>query len=134
MAIRDRLADWLLRRFTGELWFVHGECQTMPHPEYERAAAAADELLERLVHAVDWRRLAIEATGRHMAHDPDGWDRGELCGDCIRDALLARDPHTGPITGAPPPVPDRHADHVDYAALLAAHVDAARIIRSHRKP
>lgn len=102
MPIRREAARVITEAFTGTVWFSHGQCQTMPHDQYEQARVAGDALYELVIDHIDWPRVLIEATsrhlnlvdaGRHPARAP-GW-RGlqtgpdQPCAGCIREALLA---------------------------------------------
>lgn len=97
---------------------ARGECQTMPTEQYEAAEEAMAAVLERVVVAVDWPRLLMEASWRHMQLHPDRketeryWSEAEgVCGECLAEALLAA------RTGAPDW--DRHPS----AALTRQSVD-----------
>jgi hypothetical protein len=99
--IRDRIAEDIAHDVVGrQVWNgLTGECSTMPTEAWERVKSAADLLFERIVSRVDWSRVLIEAQGRHLGLDHSG----ELCGPCLRDALLSKDRWADPTAAPPPP-------------------------------
>lgn len=62
-----------------------------PYEIWDAAENVADALYYRVVDLVDWNRVIIEATSLHLQKiHPDLLDNN-LCGTCIREALLATD-------------------------------------------
>lgn len=121
------------------------ECQSMPTDAYEQTETAADLLYERLVDRLDWSRTVIEASSRHLSLVNAGIHPGprrgpsreymsdsgaEICGDCLREALLDTDRRSRWIAdGQPVTSPRRHQPGTgqDPAVVLA---DSVR----HRQP
>jgi hypothetical protein len=73
----------------------------MPIDDYERVEEAARAILERVASAVQWDRLLMEAHWRHMDMHPDKEKHDvyqptapEVCGECLREALLSEEPYT----------------------------------------
>lgn len=121
---------------------VRGEVVTMPTELYEATREAMAALLERAAVAVDWRRLLVEASWRHMTLHPERkekldryWSEAEnVCGECLCEALLQQ------RIGAPdwdqePEAEMRHQD-VDWAAVVAAALPHRRgtIQHEYRTP
>ena len=152
MPVRRNIARDLTEKFTGvQVWDGRvGECVTMPTTAYEQATDAADLLFEFVVTRIDWARVLIEATSRHLsllnadAHPTfrsSGFDMDDEkpCGECVEAALLMtdRDPTgSGWVSdGKPTPTPYRirqlagtAAGVPDYAAGLAEAVRHRRAI------
>lgn len=124
MPVRRRVVTYLAEQVVGvHVWNqAVGECATMPTSAYDTNRDAVDVLFERLVCAVDWNRLMLEATARHLSSHPDmPADKrlDGLCGRCVREALLAGDRlHNWPADGVPPDAV-RCDDGRDWAAALA---------------
>jgi hypothetical protein len=104
---------------------ARGECQTMPTEQYEAAEEAMAAVLERVVIAIDWPRLLMEASWRHMELHPDRketdrhWSEAAgVCGECLAEALLAT------RTGAPDwerhPAAQLTRQAVDWPLVVAA--------------
>jgi hypothetical protein len=105
--------------------YSFGEIATMPVEAYEAVTDAMAAVLERVAVAVDWRRLLVEASWRHMELHPDReetLDRykseaANVCGECLAEALLQEN------VGAPDwrREPDAEMRHqaVDWAVIVA---------------
>ncbi|MEW1548410.1 hypothetical protein [Streptomyces tsukubensis] len=104
---------------------ARGEVVTMPTGTYEDLQDAMAAVLERVAVAVDWRRLLVEASWRHITVHPDHKEdlaryhseTEGVCGECLVEALLQQ------RVGAPdwerePSVAMEHQD-VDWAAVVA---------------
>jgi hypothetical protein len=110
-----------------------GETVNMPVDDYEAVEEAMTAVLERVAKAVDWPRLLKEAAWRHgFLH----WDKEEaepnrseaegVCGECLREALLAED-RGAPDWDKHPSTPLEH-EKTDWPAIVAKeleHRDAA---------
>ncbi|MER6616370.1 hypothetical protein [Streptomyces xantholiticus] len=105
--------------------YSFGEIATMPVGPYDAVTDAMAAILERVAVAVDWRRLLVEASWRHMQLHPDHKETSDrywseatnVCGECLAEALLQEN------TGAPdwerqPEAEMRH-QAVDWAAIVA---------------
>lgn len=105
--------------------YSHGEIATMPAAPYDAVTDAMAAILERVAVAVDWPRLLVEASWRHMRLHPDREETRlryqseaeNVCGECLAEALLQEN------TGAPdwerePSAEIRHQG-VDWAAAVA---------------
>jgi hypothetical protein len=133
MPVRDRLAGELWEQFTGvHVWDGRvGECKTMPTDDYYAARAAADALFVFLIDRIDWKRVFLDAMGRHGSlidadihpKTRDDWMFPRACPDCVREALLTRDRLAeGWVTdGKATPAAPTEGPH-DFAAALAAAV------------
>jgi hypothetical protein len=142
MPVRRKIAGEITELFTGtHIWNgLIGECQTMPTAEFDKARDAADLLFEYVVDRIDWPRVLLEATSRHMAlilgecHPKagSGWrargvedDLERPCPACIREALLTDDRMSEwVVNGQPIEAPRRRwtDPRPDYAADLARAV------------
>lgn len=140
MPVRRQTAAHLTQLFVGEQWWhgTTGECQTMPTAEHDKAFEAADLLWERLIAHIDWARVIIEASSRHLSlvlgncHPgrPSGIptsDDAEVCGWCVQEALLDDEERRGAWvdkTGQAVTAPRRRRPDSDQdpAAVLAAAV------------
>ncbi|QFG13302.1 hypothetical protein SEA_GILGAMESH_110 [Streptomyces phage Gilgamesh] len=104
--------------------YMFGEIATMPSDAYDDVTDAMAAILERVAVAVDWPRLLVEASWRHMTLHPDRKEErlryqseaAGVCGECIAEALLQEN------TGAPDweREPDAELRHqaVDWAAIV----------------
>ncbi|WP_327686401.1 hypothetical protein [Streptomyces sp. NBC_00467] len=114
-----------------------GEIATMPVAPYDAVTDAMAAVLERIAVAVDWRRLLVEASWRHMELHPDReetLDRykseaANVCGECLAEALLQEN------TGAPdwerePEAELRHQD-VDWLTLVAEALQHRQGVITH---
>jgi hypothetical protein len=141
MPVRAKAGRYITELFAGGQWFSHGECQTMPHADYEAAREAGDALFEAVVENIDWNRVLIEATSRHLSlvvkdcHPPvRGWNPNgsdleveKPCAECIREALLAEDRTMDwVVAGVPTVSPRRRNAAGDYAAVLARAITGRR--------
>jgi hypothetical protein len=105
-----------------------GETVNMPTEDYERVQSAAEAILERLARALDFPRLLREASFRHEIIHPDyepsaqDWNLATgVCGECLREALLAED------MGAQdwkthPSTPIRHG-RTDWPTIVAEELE-----------
>jgi hypothetical protein len=128
MPVRDRIATMLTEDVVGVQWWNNAagrRCVTMPTQSYDSLHEAVDTLYERIVDAIDWNRVLLEAASRHFdlvrlgTHGKAGRDLSDLfeetlCPDCLREALLADE--TIP-RHAPEPAP-RRAVSVDWATAV----------------
>ncbi|MFE6185417.1 hypothetical protein ACFQ6U_13430 [Streptomyces sp. NPDC056465] len=118
--------------------YSYGEVATMPVEPYEAVTDAMAAILERVAVAVDWRRLLVEASWRHMSLHPDRREEltryqseaKHVCGECLAEALLQES------TGAPdwerePNAELRH-QAVDWAAIVAEALQHRRGIVEHQ--
>lgn len=135
MPVRDRTGEQLTRDVVGIQVFngLVGVCVTMPNDAYDDVRAAVDALYERFVDAIDWNRIRIEAESRHIslgpAHHRDTHREAEdVCGDCIREALLVGDgdPQRWPGGWKDAPTVARTENPPDWAAVVAASVGYRR--------
>ncbi|MDX3260789.1 hypothetical protein PV336_16330 [Streptomyces sp. MI02-2A] len=82
----------------------------MPTEDHDRVEEAAAAILERVAAAVNWDRLLMEAHWRHVELHPDKIEdryqptAPEVCGECLREALLSEEPYT-PDWGKYPTTP-----------------------------
>ncbi|MEU5748282.1 hypothetical protein ABZ804_22420 [Streptomyces sp. NPDC047726] len=105
--------------------YSYGEIATMPVEPYEAVTDAMAAILERIAVAVDWPRLLVEASWRHMRLHPDRTEERlryqsearHVCGECLAEALLQEN------TGAPDwerqPYAELRHQAVDWAAIVA---------------
>jgi hypothetical protein len=106
--------------------YSFGVVATMPEEPYDEVTDAMAAILERVVVAIDWRRLVVEASWRHMELHPDRketLDRYKseaeevVCGECLAEALLQQE------TGAPDwkrhPEAKMEYQAVDWAKIVA---------------
>ncbi|MGY4935874.1 hypothetical protein ACWD7T_33210 [Streptomyces sp. 900116325] len=118
--------------------YSFGEIATMPFEPYDAVTDAMAAILERVAVAVDWQRLLVEASWRHMRLHPDRTEKlprhqGEaknVCGECLAEALLQEN------TGAPdwerePNAQIRH-QAVDWAAIVAETLEHRRGTIEHQ--
>lgn len=125
MPVRARIVENLTHETVGyQVWDgLTGRCKTVPTADYHEAQKAADVLFERIVDAIDWPRVLIEACSRHFdlvragAHKSIKHDIvQDVCGDCLHEALLADEhmPRHSPV-----PLP-RIDTGQDWLGILAA--------------
>lgn len=110
MPVSAKAAAALARHITGGLSFNSvddvarlgpvGNHTTVPREEYDEFWYAA---YEEVIESVDWNRVLIEATSVHLRTQRDDplhicrdFCADEICPDCLRRALLARDRDFGP--------------------------------------
>ncbi|MFG1872059.1 hypothetical protein [Micromonospora arborensis] len=88
MPIRRNIVRDLVHRIVGaQVWDgLRGEPVTMPLAEWELVVDAADQLYDEVIRRIDWQRIHIEATSRHLqVHE---WRGDGPCGECFQQALL----------------------------------------------
>lgn len=105
MPVRAKAAATLANTLTGGLSFNNledtvklgplGERTTVSYDEYE---ATYDAAYVAVIDSIDWNRVLIGATQRHLAlqeigehGEPFGDFGDELCPECVCEALLARE-------------------------------------------
>ncbi|MGC4886603.1 hypothetical protein [Micromonospora sp. DT227] len=122
MPVRRNIVRGLVQRVVGvHVWNgLIGEPVTIPRPVWDRVQDAADQLYEEVVRRIDWKRIYIEASARHL--QLHGHRDGAPCGDCIEQALLYDERGFGlsalhPWTEAPV-VPER-TTRPDWAGVFA---------------
>jgi len=124
MPVRARVGTALAEQVVGaQVWNgLYGECKTMPTDAYDETVAVADVLYERIVDMIDWNRVLIEASSRHLNLVRDGNHRPlrynimeAVCGFCIQEALLTDEhmPRHSPV-----PLP-RHDQGQDWLKVMA---------------
>ncbi|WP_328491215.1 hypothetical protein [Streptomyces zaomyceticus] len=118
--------------------YRHGEIATMPSEPYDDVTDAMAAILERVAVAVDWPRLLVEASWRHMHLHPDRKETllryqseaAGVCGECLAEALLQEN------TGAPDwerqPTAELRHQAVDWAAIVAAVLPHRRGALEHQ--
>jgi hypothetical protein len=133
----ERVALILTEAVVGPQIWQHGICDTMPDDEYELTKLAAVAVLELACRAIDWPRLLADAEARHyrLHRGATPTDYGamaqptnrDVCGECLREALLAHG-FTGHSQdwGAEPKV-TRRAGHLDWPQVFADVI-------KHRRP
>lgn len=95
----------------------------MPTEDHDRMEEAAAAILERVAAAVDWERLLEEAHWRHMElhpeqeSDPKRITADDVCGDCLREALLSEAPYSPDWERHPSTSPRRNA--LDWPQVVA---------------
>jgi len=117
MPVRARIVESLALDAVGtQVWDGRiGQCETMPTEAWYETCEAASIVFERIVDNVDWKRVMIEATGRHFAAGhPEDSQTGHVCGDCVREALLSEDRWANEVEPAP-----RRDDGRDWLGILA---------------
>ena len=125
MPVRARVVDRLISDAVGPQWFDNSRgfsCKSMPTDEYRKTQDAAEVLYERVIDAIDWPRILIEACSRHFDlvksgnHLPIKNDIvDDVCGSCLQEALMADEhmPRHSPV-----PVPRLNRGQ-DWLAELA---------------
>lgn len=112
-----------------QLWNgLIGETVNMPTEDYERVEGASAAMLETVVRAVNWERLLMEAYWRHMRLHEDKapeerWQptTSEVCGECLREALLAED-RGAQDWDKHPSTPLRH-EKTDWPTIVAEELE-----------
>ncbi|MFI5990332.1 hypothetical protein ACIBAC_00560 [Streptomyces sp. NPDC051362] len=122
--------------------YRYGEIATMPVEPYEAVTEAMAAVVERVAVAVDWRRLLVEASWRHMQLHPDRvetLDRykseaAEVCGECLAEAFLQENVGA-PDWGREPNADIRH-QATDWPAAVAEALQhrRGRIEHQYRTP
>ncbi|MER7952011.1 hypothetical protein ABTY59_31935 [Streptomyces sp. NPDC096079] len=116
-----------------------GEIATMPVEPYDDVTDAMAAILERVAVAVavDWPRLLVEASWRHMHLHPDREETllryqseaAGVCGECLAEALLQEN------VGAPDwernPTAELQHQAVDWAAIVASVLPHRRGTMEH---
>lgn len=105
----------------------------MPTQDHDRVEEAAAAILERVARAVDWDRLLMEAHWRHMELHPDHETEDryqptapEVCGECLREALLSEERYTPNWERSPTtPLTRQKLDWPTIVAEELEHRDAA---------
>lgn len=88
MPVRRNIVRDLVHRVIGvQVWDgLRGEPVTIPRAEWDLVVDAADQLYDEVIRRIDWKRIHIEASGRHIQlHE---WRDEAPCGECIQQALL----------------------------------------------
>jgi hypothetical protein len=77
-----------------EGWLVITETGEVPREVYDEWAREVDRHYVTVVDSIDWNRVLLEASARHIAlsHE-DKWDYGMVCPECVCEALLANGTH-----------------------------------------
>jgi hypothetical protein len=119
MPERREVVTFLTERVVGtHVWDGRtGEPQTIPADRWDATRDAADELWERIVAQVNWNRILIEATSRHLNIHPDlpgaALNEGP-CGNCVREALLRGEDGQWANRTTHPDWPVVFAEHIRY--------------------
>ena len=110
---------------------ARGECQTMPTGQYDATEEAMAAVLERVVVAVDWPRLLMEASWRHAEVHPDRKEQDRywsetagVCGECLAEAMLAT--RTGAPDWTDHPTAELTRQDVDWPVVVAASLPHRR--------
>jgi hypothetical protein len=116
---------------------ARGECRTMPTDQYDATEEAMAAVLERVVVAVDWPRLLMEAAWRHAELHPERkeseryWSEATgVCGECLAEAMLAT--RTGSPDWERNPAAELTRQSVDWPAVVAASLQHRRSPVSHQ--
>lgn len=92
MPERAKAEDKLVRDLLGGLAFYMDECKTIPHNDYLAVKDLAREIYGRIITRLDWPRILLEASSRHLALDhPKDEYHGYLCAECLEKALMTYD-------------------------------------------
>lgn len=96
MPVREKAINSMASRRLPDVWFSGG----LPSdPRWYEVAEECEDLYDHLVNVIDWTRVLLEASGRHLAfnHGTDEGDPLHLddddeapCGECVREAMLAQ--------------------------------------------
>lgn len=81
----------LKRSYNNVDWTARVNGETMSRDEFdERYRFPAERVFEAVVDDIDWNRVLLEATARHieLGHPDDDYT-GMLCPECVCEALLA---------------------------------------------
>lgn len=115
---------------------ARGECTTMPTEQYDATEEAMASVLERVVVAVDWPRLLMEASWRHEQLHPDRkesaryWSEAAgVCGECLAEAMLTTRPGAPDWESEPAARLTRQA--VDWPSVVMASLAYRRAPVSH---
>ena len=114
-----------------------GTCVTMPDDAYEHTKLAAVAMLELVARIIDWPRLLSDAEQRHRVLHRDtcpeakgsyGWPMTrDVCGPCLREALLAHGFQGYEQDWKNEPEVARRGGDMDGAAVFAENI-------AHRRP
>lgn len=134
MAVVKTLAQDVVGR---HVWNgARGECQTMPTEQYDATEEAMAAVLERVVVAVDWPRLLMEAAWRHAELHPDRkesdryWSEAAgVCGECLAESMLAT--RTGSPDWERHPAAELTRQAVDWPSVVASSLQHRRHPVSH---
>jgi hypothetical protein len=122
----------MLRRKIGPQRWDHTGITSMPEAEYRAHEKAADEEFDAIVNGIDWNRVLLEASGRHVTlHDEnDDPAMRDVCGECVRSALLTWDRNV-PWTDTDPgrAIGSGMAPVADQEAARREHRDLQRAIK-----
>jgi hypothetical protein len=119
--------------------YSFGEIATMPVEAYDAVTDAMAAILERVAVAVDWRRLLVEATWRHMRLHPDRKETllkyqseadGVVCGECLAEALLTEDRYAPDWEQNPDA--EMRCQAVDWPAVVAEVLQHRRGTLEHK--
>jgi hypothetical protein len=119
---------------------LRGETVNMPVEDYERVEEASTAILETVARAVNWDRLLMEAYWRHMRmHEDEVPDEvpderwqpttSEVCGECLREALLAED-RGAQDWDKHPSTPLRH-NKTDWPTIVAEELEHRSVATWH---
>jgi hypothetical protein len=100
MPVREKAISNLMAGLIGDQWYRHGICESMPHKDNQAVSELVEAIYVRLMDRLDWNRVILEASSRHLALEHDrhptvneislfGVDG--ICGECVNEALLALD-------------------------------------------
>lgn len=97
MPVRNKAVESMAHRRLPGVWFSYGEPSDGRWPE---VVVECDKVYQQFVENIDWTRVLLEASGRHLAFN-HGTDRGDPlhlddddeapCGECVQAALLCDD-------------------------------------------
>lgn len=129
MAVVKTLAQDVVGR---HVWNgARGKCQTMPTDQYDATEDAMAAVVERVVVAIDWPRLLMDAAWRHAELHPDrkerDWYRSEatgVCGECLAEALLTT--RTGSPNWERHPAAELTRQAVDWPSVVGASLQHRR--------
>lgn len=107
----------------------------MPDDAHDQVEQATAAILERIATTVDWERLLEEAYWRHQAlhedfePEPHRFTTKDVCGGCLREALISEQPYSPdwrrnpstPLTRQMVDWPRIVADNVKYRDAASWH-------------
>lgn len=98
MPVRKKAIANLAAGLIGDQWYRYGICESMPHKDNRAVIELIEAIYVRLAEYIDWNRVVLEASSRHMALDHDAAENDgislgveDICGECVCEALLALD-------------------------------------------
>ncbi len=122
MPVRNKALEALVRKLTGGLSFNSIDDVAFVGPLKNRKTISMDEFymtydaaFVACVDSIDWNRVLLEATQRHLAlkHENQFGDYGdEICPECINEAVLGLEPWND---WADKPLATRQRRGVDYS-------------------